>query len=103
MQLWNLREVVPFLRSCQFPIFKFTVMQGTILTLYADLVSRKELHTQMCESVKRTPVGEVLQSVNEVNCEPFYSNYLEDFVRLAHKCKHKVKDTETYEYEVRLV
>ena len=40
-------------------------------------------------------------SVDGVECEEFYRNYLHDFIRLAHKCSHKDREYEIQEYEVR--
>lgn len=60
------------------------------------------MHKQLCEAVEATAVGEVLRGVNEFDCEELYRHYLQDFVRLVHRCSHTKKtEYETKEYEVR--
>ena len=58
-------------------------------------------HKQLCAAVEPTPIGEILVSVDGVECEEFYRNYLHDFIRLVHKCNHKDREYELQEYEVR--
>ena len=50
-----------------------------------------------------TPVGDVLGTVYDVNCEDFYRKYLHDFVRLAHICTHTNQEDKDQEYEVPLI
>ncbi len=59
-----------------------------------------QLYKQLCATVGSTAIGELLSDVDDTNCEMFYKKYLRDFLRLAHKCKHKNQDDETQEYEV---
>ena len=47
-----------------------------------------------------TTIGGVLNAVDEVVYEEFYRNYLHDFVRLAHRCKHKNQEDDVREYGV---
>ena len=62
--------------------------------------SRGQLHSQLCELVSQTAIGEVLQSVDEADCEQFYQYYLHDFVRSVHRCHHKQEKSENLEYKV---
>ena len=60
------------------------------------------MHQQLCAAMEPTPVGEVLCGVSEHDCEDLYRNYLHDFVRIVHMCKHsKNREHEDKEYEVR--
>ena len=62
--------------------------------------SRGQLHSQLCELVSQTAIGEVLGSVGEADCEEFYQYYLHDFVRSVHRCHHKQEKSENLEYKV---
>ena len=57
-------------------------------------------HEQLCEFVRDTPVGAVLESVESHNCEEFYKLYLHDFVIGVHRCKHKSSDLTAMEIQV---
>ena len=59
-------------------------------------------HTQLTESFCQTNVGVILDTSEllELHREAFGQYYLHDFVRIAHKCKHKKRDMEDLEYEV---
>lgn len=59
-----------------------------------------QIYKQLCATVEPTIIGEILQTVNEADCEDFYLKYLHDFVRLAHRCKHKNQEDDIQEYEV---
>lgn len=61
------------------------------------------LHKQLCLGMEVTPVGEVLSKVKEDQCEDFYKKYLNDFVKLVHKCSKKRRDCEIQEYKVILI
>ena len=62
--------------------------------------SRKTHHAQLCEFILATPVGSVLESVDNEHCEEFYEFYLHDFVRSIHRCKHRKSETVNTEYQV---
>ena len=61
----------------------------------------KSQHEQLCEFVKTTPVGAVLEDVEDDDCVMLYELYLHDFVRSVHKCKYKKVEHNTMEYQVR--
>lgn len=56
--------------------------------------------TQLCITVEPTAIGEALNEVDEGDYGYFYVKYLHDFVRLAHRCKHKNQEDQKKEYEV---
>ena len=58
--------------------------------------------TQLADSFRQTNIGAILDTFEllEVHREAFGRNYLHDFVRMVHKCRHKKKDMEDLEYEV---
>lgn len=58
-----------------------------------------QLYNQLCAILEPTSVGEILRTV-VMDCEELYKRYLHDFVRLAHRCKHKNQEEE---YEVRTI
>ncbi len=58
-------------------------------------------HEQLCEFVRDTPVGAVLELVESDNREEFYKLYLHDFVMGMHRCKHKRSDLTAMEIQVR--
>ena len=64
--------------------------------------SRVQLHSQLCELVSQTSIGEVLESVDEADCEQFYQYYLHDFVRSVHQCHHKQDKSKNLEYKVHI-
>ncbi len=41
------------------------------------------MRDQLCESVKQTAIGEVLENYDH-DCEIFFQKYLHDFVRIVH-------------------
>ena len=57
-------------------------------------------HEQLCEFVRDTPVGAVLESVHAENVEEFYKLYLQDYVKSVHKCKHRSIDHNITELRV---
>lgn len=59
-----------------------------------------QLYTQLCVLVSETPIGEVLDGVEEASCEPFYQRYLYDFVRSVYKCNHRKPEYAEMEYGV---
>ena len=61
---------------------------------------KSKLYNQVSVSVGSTSIGEVLSTVDDVDCEEFYKKYLHDFVRLAHNCTHRNKEDEDQECEV---
>ena len=73
-----------------------------MFSLYHAGLSRKTHHAQLCEFILATPVGAVLESVDNEHCEEFYEFYLHDFVRSVHRCKHRKSDTDNMEYQVGL-
>ena len=60
------------------------------------------LHSQLCDVVSQTAVGDVLGSVDETNCEEFFQYYLHDFVRSVHRCYYKQQKSKNLEYKVGL-
>ena len=58
---------------------------------------KSSLQKQLCDSIEPTPVGGVLRAVNQEDCEDFYKKYLNDFVRIVHRCNHNYV---SQEYEV---
>jgi hypothetical protein len=64
-----------------------------------DAVDQAQLYSHLCATVQPSTIGGVLSAV-ERECDDFYKRYLHDFVRLAHRCKHKCQEEEDQEYEV---
>ena len=60
------------------------------------------LHSQLCEVVSQTAVGDVMGSVGEADCEEFFQYYLHDFVRSVHRCYYKQQKSKDLEYKVGL-
>ena len=54
----------------------------------------------LCESIKQTPVGKVMLTVDQNSTEEFYTKYLHDFVRIVHMCTQSDGECESREYEV---
>ena len=69
-------------------------------TTSSAVSSKRQLHLQLHELVSQTAIGEVLESVDETNCEEFYQYYLHDFVKSVHRCHHKQQKSENLEYKV---
>ena len=70
-------------------------------TLYVGS-NKQRVHTQLCELVSDTSLGEILASVSDGgHCEELYRRYLHDFVYTVHKCPHKQKEIVSSEYQVR--
>ena len=58
------------------------------------------LHSQLCEVVSQTAIGNVLGSVGEAECEEFFQYYLHDFVRSIYQRYHKQQKPKRVEYKV---
>ena len=70
-----------------------------IIFFHAGL-SKEAHHVHLCEFILATPIGVILESVDEENCEEFYRCYLHDFVRSVHKCNHRKAEHDSKEYQV---
>ena len=70
------------------PINESVTVPQTELYLVSGSTQRA-IYAQACESLRDTELGEVLSEVSEEDCEQFYRWYLNDFVRIVHKSKHK--------------
>ena len=57
------------------------------------------MHKQLGISVKHTPVGRVLEQVDQCDYKDFYKKYLHDFVRIVHRCNHTKPEQKIQEYE----
>ena len=60
----------------------------------------KEHHGQLCAFLDVTCVGGVLRSVNDEDCEEFFSFYLHDYIRSMHTCTHDDPEHMALEYKV---
>ena len=62
--------------------------------------SKHTHHKQLCDFVRVTPIGVVLESVDSDNCEGFYKFYLMDYVKSVHRCMHKSAEHNMMELQV---
>ena len=62
--------------------------------------TRKSSHNHLCQFLKTTSIGVILETVDSENCEAFYEFYLHDFVRSVHKCKYRNPEHDKKEYQV---
>jgi hypothetical protein len=63
--------------------------------------STEQLHQQLCTMVSETPLGETLTNkMDRGQCETLYRCYLHDFVHFVHKCPHRIKENQIYEYKL---
>ncbi len=77
----------------------------TLAIKYSVGNDKCSMYKQLGISVKQTPVGRVLEQVDQCDYEDFYKKYLHDFVRTVHRCNHtkpeqKIQEYESREYEV---
>ncbi len=64
--------------------------------------SLQSLRNQLHDLAREGPVCRVLDGVAEEDIETFYSSYVDDFVKMVHKCNHKKSQYTNLEYKVQL-
>jgi hypothetical protein len=78
-----------FGRKCKWLIFESFLVDGM-----------KSHLTQLCEIVRDTVVGGILESVKPEECDNFFRYYLHDFVRSVHFCSRKNQELNSLEHKV---